>query len=54
MNENEIDRLYHLITKIISLSLRDSNILQSSFPEIVINFVIFFHSLDGRINNIMS
>src|SRR3989344_7576652 len=29
-NENEIDRLYHLITKIITLSLIDSNILHSS------------------------
>jgi phosphate uptake regulator len=30
LNENEIDRLYHLMTKIISLSLVDSNILNSS------------------------
>ncbi|MBL7055523.1 phosphate uptake regulator PhoU [Candidatus Woesearchaeota archaeon] len=30
MNENEIDRLYHLCTKIVSLSLRDSNVLNSS------------------------
>jgi phosphate uptake regulator len=30
LNELEIDRLYHLITKIISLSLIDSNILYSS------------------------
>src|SRR3989338_3271829 len=30
LNENEIDRLYHLITKIVSLSLVDSSILQSS------------------------
>jgi len=30
INENEIDRLYHLIAKIISLSLIDSNILYSS------------------------
>lgn len=30
INENEIDRLYHLITKMISLSLIDSNILYSS------------------------
>jgi len=30
INENEIDSLYHLITKIISLALVDSNILASS------------------------
>ncbi len=30
LNENEIDRLYHLSTKMISLSLIDSNILDSS------------------------
>ena len=30
INENEIDRLYHLIAKIISLSLIDSKILHSS------------------------
>jgi len=30
INENEIDRLYHLIVKIVSLSLIDSNILYSS------------------------
>ena len=30
INENEIDRLYHLVTKIISLSLIDPNILKSS------------------------
>jgi len=30
MNETEIDRLYHLIAKIVSLSLIDSNILHSS------------------------
>lgn len=30
INENEIDRLYHLATKIITLSLKDSNILHSS------------------------
>ncbi|MBU2640130.1 MAG: AbrB/MazE/SpoVT family DNA-binding domain-containing protein [Nanoarchaeota archaeon] len=30
INENEIDRLYHLIAKIVSLSLIDSNILYSS------------------------
>ncbi len=30
INENEIDRLYHLITKITSVSLIDSNILASS------------------------
>ena len=29
-NENEIDRLYHLAAKVISLSLVDSNILRSS------------------------
>ena len=28
INENEIDRLYHLISKIVSLSLIDSNILK--------------------------
>jgi len=30
MNENEIDRLYHLLTKIISVSLINSDILHSS------------------------
>jgi len=30
INENEIDRLYHLVAKIVSLSLIDSNILYSS------------------------
>lgn len=30
INENEIDRLYHLIAKIVSLSLIDSNVLHSS------------------------
>jgi len=30
MNEDEIDRLYHLIAKMVSLSLIDSNILHSS------------------------
>jgi phosphate uptake regulator len=30
INENEIDRLYHLITKMISLALIDSNVLYSS------------------------
>ena len=30
INENEIDRLYHLTTKIISLSLIDSNVLSTS------------------------
>ena len=29
-NENEIDRLYHLMTKVVMLSLTDSNILHSS------------------------
>ncbi len=30
INENEIDRLYHLIAKMVSLSLIDSNVLYSS------------------------
>lgn len=30
INENEIDRLYHLIVKISSLSLKDTNLLESS------------------------
>ncbi|MBW2967443.1 AbrB/MazE/SpoVT family DNA-binding domain-containing protein [Candidatus Woesearchaeota archaeon] len=30
MNENEIDRLYHLCSKLLSLSLIDSNVLHSS------------------------
>lgn len=30
VNENEIDRLFHLANKIITLSLKDSNILESS------------------------
>lgn len=30
LNENEIDRLYHLMTKIVSSSLIDSNVLHSS------------------------
>ena len=30
MNENEIDRLYHLLIKMISLSLTDSCVLKSS------------------------
>ena len=29
-NEDEIDRLYHLTTKVISLSLTDSNVLSTS------------------------
>lgn len=33
LNEDEIDRLYHLITRVISLSLIDSNILRSSKIE---------------------
>jgi phosphate uptake regulator len=30
MNESEIDRLYHLLVKIASLSLKDANLLESS------------------------
>jgi len=30
INENEIDRLYHLIAKIVLISLTDSNVLQTS------------------------
>src|SRR3989344_6826969 len=30
MNENEVDRLYHLMTKTVSMSLIDSNVLRSS------------------------
>lgn len=30
INEDEVDRLYHLIVKIISISMIDSNVLQSS------------------------
>jgi len=30
INEDEIDRLFHLVSKIVSLSLIDSNVLQSS------------------------
>jgi len=40
--ENEIDRLYHLLAKILSLSLIDSNILQTSGVKNVILIPSYF------------
>ena len=41
-NENEIDRLYHLTTKIISLSLIDSNVLSTSQIKDIILVPCYF------------
>ncbi len=41
-NEEEIDRLYHLLTKVISLALIDSNVLHSSNIKNTIKIPSFF------------
>jgi len=51
INENEIDRLYHLIVKIISLSLRDSNILHSSKIKNV-SLIPAYFLISKRLENI--
>jgi len=51
INENEIDRLYHLIVKIISLSLTDSNVLYSSKIDHV-SFIPFYFLISKRLENV--
>ena len=51
LNEYEIDRLYHLSTKIISTSLLDSSILQSSQIQ-NISLIPSFFLLSKRLENI--
>jgi len=51
MNETEIDRLYHLIAKIVSLSLIDSNILHSSNIK-NISFIPSYFLIGKRLENI--
>ncbi len=51
LNENEIDRLYHLITKIVTLSLVDSNILQSSGITNIVLVPSYFR-ISKRLENI--
>ena len=51
INENEIDRLYHLITKIISLSIIDSNILNSSKIKNV-SLIPAYFLISKRLENI--
>ena len=51
INENEIDRLYHLISKIVSLSLIDSNILKSSKIDNVI-FIPSYFLIGKRLENL--
>jgi len=51
MNETEIDRLYHLIAKIVSLSLIDSNILHSSNIKNV-SFIPSYFLIGKRLENI--
>ncbi|MBU1975040.1 MAG: AbrB/MazE/SpoVT family DNA-binding domain-containing protein [Nanoarchaeota archaeon] len=51
INENEIDRLYHLITKIIALSLTDTNILHSSKIE-NISLIPSYFLMAKRLENI--
>ena len=55
MNENEIDRLYHLISKIISLSLTDSGILQSSkinYSSLIPSYFLIGKKLENIADNI--
>lgn len=51
MNEEEIDRIYHLVSKIIYLSLKDSNILNTSKIK-NISLVPSFFLLAKRMENI--
>ena len=54
-NENEIDRLYHLITKTISVSLVDSSILHSSKIKnvsLVPSYMIISKKLENIADNI--
>jgi len=51
INENEIDRLYHLISKMISLSLIDSNILYSSKIKNV-SLIPAYFLINKRLENI--
>ena len=55
MNENEIDRLYHLISKIISLSLTDAGILQSSninYSSLIPSYFLIGKKLENIADNI--
>ena len=55
MNENEIDRLYHLISKIISLSLTDAGILQSSninYCSLIPSYFLIGKKLENIADNI--
>ena len=55
MNENEIDRLYHLISKIISLSLTDTGILQSSninYSSLIPSYFLIGKKLENIADNI--
>ncbi|MBU4266007.1 MAG: AbrB/MazE/SpoVT family DNA-binding domain-containing protein [Candidatus Altiarchaeota archaeon] len=51
INENEIDRLYHLIAKIVLLSLIDSNVLHSSKIKNV-SLVPAYFLISKRLENI--
>ena len=51
INENEIDRLYHLTAKIVSLSLIDSNILYSSKIKNV-SLIPAYFLISKRLENI--
>jgi phosphate uptake regulator len=51
VNEAEIDRLYHLVSKIVSLSLVDSNVLQSSKITNV-SYVPFYFLVAKRLENL--
>jgi phosphate uptake regulator len=51
INENEIDRLYHLMAKIVSLSLVDSNILHSS-KIMNISLIPSFFLISKRLENL--
>jgi phosphate uptake regulator len=55
MNENEINRLYHLISKIISLSLTDSSILTSSkimHPYLIPSYFLIAKKLENIADNL--
>ena len=55
MNENEIDRLYHLISKIVSLSLTDSAILLSSnikYASLIPSYFLIGKKLENIADNI--
>ncbi len=51
INENEIDRLYHLISKVISISLIDSNVLNSSNIKNV-SLIPFYFLISKRLESI--